>query len=158
MSVEITWDVMDDKSVMGYTYDGEEIIIDALQDRGQAAKWNEPYRAGRGWTVYNADSVAVASGRSKDLREAKKTATAALAQHLSAPQRMTDDEFQSLLSEYRDLERRIHDMNMSSHLGERRYRSSPSSTQEALRERSAKLDERLAQEKALRGRLIQAAN
>ena len=54
MSAEITWEVMDDKSVQGYTYDGEEITIDALQDRGQAAKWNEPYRAGRAWTVYNA--------------------------------------------------------------------------------------------------------
>ena len=100
MSAEITWEVMDDKSVQGYTYDGEEITIDALQDRAQCAKWNEPYREGRGWTVYNAASVAVASGRSKDLREAKKSATAALTQHLGKPQRLTDEEFQSLLDEY----------------------------------------------------------
>ena len=112
MSAEITWEVMDDKSVLGYTYDGEEIVINALQDRAQCAKWNEPYREGRGWTVYNAASVAIASGRSKDLREAKKSATAALTQHLSAPQRLTDDEFQSLLDEYYTLECTIRDMNM----------------------------------------------
>lgn len=82
MSVEITWDVLDDKTVLGYTYEGEEIIIDALQDRAHAAKWNEPYRAGRGWTVYSAASIAIASGRSTDLRAAKKSAVAALARHL----------------------------------------------------------------------------
>ena len=157
MSTEITWEVMDDKSVQGYTYDGEEIIIDALQDRGQAAKWNEPYREGRGWTVYVA-SVAVASGRSKDLREAKKIATAALTQHLGKPQRLTDEEFQSLLDEYYALERTIRDLNMSFHLGERRHRLIPSATQEALEERSTRMDALLAQEKALRDRLIQAAD
>ena len=158
MSAEITWEVMDDKSVLGYTYDGEEIVINALQDRAQCAKWNEPYREGRGWTVYNAASVAIASGRSKDLREAKKSATAALTQHLSAPQRLTDDEFQSLLDEYYTLECTIRDMNMSFHLGERRHRIIPSASQEALRERSARMDDLLAQEKALRDRLIQAAD
>ena len=158
MSAEITWEVMDDKSVQGYTYDGEEITIDALQDRGQAAKWNEPYREGRSWTVYNAASVAVASGRSKDLREAKKKATAALTQHLGKPQRLTDDEFQSLLDEYYAVERAIRDLNMSFHLGERRHRLIPSATQEALEERSTRMDALLAQEKALRDRLIQAAD
>lgn len=157
MSAEITWEVMDDKSVQGYTYDGEEITIDALQDRGQAAKWNEHYREGRGWTVYVA-SVAVASGRSKDLREAKKSATAALTQHLGKPQRLTDDEFQSLLDEYYALERTIRELNMSFHLGERRHRLIPSATQEALEERSTRMDALLAQEKALRVRLIQAAD
>lgn len=158
MSTEITWDVLDDKSVLGYTYAGEEIIIDALQDRGQAAKWNEPYREGRGWTVYNAASVAIASGRSKDLREAKKMATAALTQHLSEPQRLTADEFQSLLDEYYALERTIRELNMSFHLGERRHRLIGGATREALRERSTRLDDLLAQEKALRDRLIQAAD
>ncbi len=61
MSPEITWEVMGDKSVLGYTYEGEEIIIDALQDRAQCVKWNEPYREGRGWTVYNAASVTASS-------------------------------------------------------------------------------------------------
>lgn len=158
MSAEITWEVMDDKSVLGYTYDGEEIVINALQDRAQCAKWNEPYRAGRSWTVYNAASVAVASGRSKDLREAKKSATAALTQHLGKPQRLTDDEFQSLLDEYYALERMIRELNMSFHLGERRHRLIPSATQEALEERSTRMDALLAQEKALRDRLIQAAD
>ena len=158
MSTEITWEVMDDKSVLGYTYDGEEIVINALQDRAQCAKWNEPYRAGRSWTVYNAASVAVASGRSKDLREAKKSATAALTQHLGKPQRLTDEEFQSLLDEYYALERMIRELNMSFHLGERRHRLIPSATQEALRERSTRMDALLAQEKALRDRLIQAAD
>ncbi len=100
MSPEITWEVMGDKSVLGYTYEGEEIIIDALQDRAQCVKWNETYRAGRAWTVYSAGNTIVATGRSKDLRTAKKSATAALTHHLGKPQRLTDDEFQSLLDEY----------------------------------------------------------
>lgn len=158
MSAEITWEVMDDKSVQGYTYDGEEITIDALQDRAQCAKWNETYRAGRAWTVYSAENTIVATGRSKDLRTAKKSATAALTQHLGKPQRLTDDEFQSLLDEYYALGRAIRDLNMSFHLGERRHRLIPSATQEALEERSTRMDALLAQEKALRDRLIQAAD
>ena len=77
---------------------------------------------------------------------------------LSESQRLTDEEFQSLLDEYYALERTIRELNMSFHLGERRHRLIPCATQEALRERSARLDDLLAQEKALRDRLIQAAD
>ena len=86
------------------------------------------------------------------------SATAALTQHLGKPQRLTDEEFQSLLDEYYALERTIRELNMSFHLGERRHRLIPSATQEALEERSTRMDALLAQEKALRDRLIQAAD
>lgn len=77
-TIDITWDLLDDKSTLGYTYEGEEIIISALQNRAQAAKWNEPYRSGRSWTAYNTSSIIVASGHAANLREAKKEATAAI--------------------------------------------------------------------------------
>lgn len=158
MSPEITWEVMDDKSVVGYTYDGEEIVIDALQDRAQATKWNETYRAGRGWTVYDAGSVAIASGRSTDLRAAKKSATAALAGHLGKKaQELTPGEFDVLMSQHWAVQREIRDLNMSFHIGERRHRLIPTASAEALAERSARLDALYEKEKEIRTRLIAAA-
>lgn len=70
----------------------------------------------------------------------------------------TNEDFRALLDEYYAVERAIRDLNMSFHLGERRHRLIPSATQEALEERSTRMDSLLAREKELRARLIQAAD
>lgn len=65
--------------VIGYNSYGDSAVeIDALQDRAKCAKWGEPYRPGRGWSVTLEDGT-IRRGHSDNLRTAKRDALARLA-------------------------------------------------------------------------------
>ena len=70
----ITWEAYEGE-VHGYNDEGAEVVtIGALQDRAACAKWNEPYRPGRAWSVLNEENETVARGRATDIRAAKTAA------------------------------------------------------------------------------------
>ena len=66
--------------VIGYNADWDPVVeVDALQDRAKCAKWGEPYRPGRAWSVTLEDGT-IRRGHSDNLRAAKKDALARLAE------------------------------------------------------------------------------
>lgn len=76
MTAEVTWEKVD--AITGYLDDGHEIEIYELDNDALAAKWGRQYRPGRDWVVYDPDNQIIAKGNSKDLREAKRDALAAI--------------------------------------------------------------------------------